>query len=392
MLLLIIGLILFISLILIHEWGHFIAAKRNGVEVEEYGIFFPPRIWSKKTKGGWDFSINLLPIGGFVRLKGESDSDTRKGTFGAAPLKVKIKIMLAGVVMNLLVAFGLLTFLALVGMPQIVQNQFTIKSDQHIAKQEVLVGYIEPGSPAEKAGMRVGDTLSAIATSSCFTDTNKTNNCSESEKLFAMTSSNSLPNATEQLAGQEVYVSYFRGGDNNIADLRTEKIQLRDRIVVEESRKQNQPKGYLGVSPTDYEMKRYTWSAPVVAAGTMAQFTGLTFKGLGTVIISLFQGDAQKASEQVSGPVGIFAVMRDGTMLGYQFILMIVAIISLSLAIMNVLPIPALDGGKVFVTLVARLFKKRLTEKTEAIIYGSSFIFLLGLLVLITIVDVNRFF
>src|SRR5690606_3602076 len=115
MLLLIIGLILFIGLILVHEWGHFIVAKRNGVEVEEYGIFFAPRLWSKKTKGGWDFSINLLPIGGFVRLKGESDSDVRKGTFGAAPFKAKVKIMLAGIAMNLVVAFGLLTFLALIG-------------------------------------------------------------------------------------------------------------------------------------------------------------------------------------------------------------------------------------------------------------------------------------
>ena len=82
--LLILGLILFIGLVVVHEFGHFIAARRNGVDVEEFGIFFPPTLFRRKTKGGWDFTINALPLGGFVKLKGEHDSDTEKGSFGAA--------------------------------------------------------------------------------------------------------------------------------------------------------------------------------------------------------------------------------------------------------------------------------------------------------------------
>lgn len=367
MLLLIMGLILFIGLILIHEWGHFIVAKRNGVEIEEYGVFFPPKIWSRKTKGGWDFSINALPIGGFVRLKGESDSDTRKGTFGASSLAVKIKIMFAGIAMNLLVAFGLLTFLALVGMPQLVDNQFTVSSNERIAKQEVLVGYVEPGSPAQKAGIEVRDQLLSIK-----------NNAGET---IDIAKADDLPRTTQKYVGQTVIVSYDREGavQQKTVTLRT-KDQLSD------------TKGALGISPTEYTMKRYTWAAPVVAVGTMAQFTGLTFQGLGTAISSLFQGDTAKASEQVSGPVGIFAVMQKGTFLGYQFILLIVAVISLSLAIMNLLPIPALDGGKIFVTLTARIFGKRVSQRTEGWLYGGSFILLLLLLLLITVVDVRRFF
>ena len=95
-LLLVIGLILFIGLVVVHEWGHFIMARRGGVEVEEFGIFFPPRLYKHKTKGGWNFTINQLPLGGFVKLKGEHDSDTQKGSFGAAPLSTKTKIMAAG--------------------------------------------------------------------------------------------------------------------------------------------------------------------------------------------------------------------------------------------------------------------------------------------------------
>src|SRR5471032_155894 len=113
--LLIVGIVLFICLIIAHEFGHFIVARRNGVEVEEFGIFFPPRLYSHKTKAGWLFSINALPLGGFVRLKGEHDSDTEPGTFGAASGWVKSKIMAAGVVMNLLTALALFTILALVG-------------------------------------------------------------------------------------------------------------------------------------------------------------------------------------------------------------------------------------------------------------------------------------
>lgn len=95
MILLILAFILFIGLIVVHEFGHFIVARRNGVEVEEFGIFFPPTLWRKKMKGGYDFTINALPLGGFVKLKGEHDSDTQKGSFGAAKLPAKIKIMLA---------------------------------------------------------------------------------------------------------------------------------------------------------------------------------------------------------------------------------------------------------------------------------------------------------
>src|ERR1019366_5517078 len=151
--LLILGLFLFVMLVVVHEFGHFIVARRNGVGIEEFGIFFPPKLWSRKTKKGWIFSINLLPLGGFVRLKGEHDADKRPGSFGAATLITKVKVMLAGVGMNLLTAFVLLTILAWVGLPQLVNNQYSIKSDAHSVKNETLVGAVENNSPASKVGL-----------------------------------------------------------------------------------------------------------------------------------------------------------------------------------------------------------------------------------------------
>lgn len=370
--LLIIGLILFIGLVVIHEFGHFLAARRNGVEVEEFGIGFPPRAWSKKTKKGFIFSLNWLPIGGFVRLKGESDATTEKGTLGAASTWVKTKIMLAGVFMNLVVAFGLLTVLAWVGVPKLLNNQFTVKSDEKVVLSQVRARYVEPGSPAAKGGITAQDQITSIG---------------QGNDIQYVRTSADLPKATEKFGGERVQVTYKHDGKTKMTT-----IELRDRATVEASKKTKEPKGYLGIVPSEYTITRSTWSAPVVAAGLMKQFTELTFKGLGTAIAAIFQGNGGKAAEQVSGPVGIVVVLKDGSLLGYQFVLMIIAIISLTLAIMNVLPIPALDGGRLYMVLLSRLFGKRLTEEMEERIVGSSFIFLLFLIVLITIVDVKRFF
>ncbi len=142
--LLILGLVLFVCLVIVHEYGHFRAARKGGVEVEEFGLGFPPKIWGRKLKNKTLLSINILPLGGFVRLKGEHDADTAKGSYGAASLGRKVKIMTAGVVMNLATALGILTLLALIGMPRLVEKQFVIASESKVIKQEVLVGYVEP--------------------------------------------------------------------------------------------------------------------------------------------------------------------------------------------------------------------------------------------------------
>src|SRR5215211_2696202 len=108
-LLLILGLVLFLLLVVVHEFGHFLAARRNGVEVEEFGIGFPPRAKVLTHRNNTIFSLNWLPLGGFVKLKGENDSDQEPGSFGAASLKTKIKIMMAGVALNVVAAFAILT-------------------------------------------------------------------------------------------------------------------------------------------------------------------------------------------------------------------------------------------------------------------------------------------
>ena len=385
-LLLILGVVLFISLVVVHEFGHFIMARRGGVEVEEFGIFFPPRLFKYRTKAGWLFTINLLPLGGFVKLKGEHDSDTEPGSFGAASLSRKTKIMAAGVVMNLITALVLFTIVALIGMPKLVPNQFTIKSDTKVISQEVLVTYIQPGSPASHIGLKADDQLISLQPAG--------------QATVKVINSDTLPKTTKRLAGQTVTLKYLREGRERQA-----KVTLLSPAAIAASQKTKEPKGALGISPTDFSLQRSTWSAPVVAVGLSAQLTALTFQGLGHALGGLGgliagavtgntaarQHAQTEASSQVSGPIGIFLILKAGSLLGYKFMLMIIAYISLTLAIMNILPIPALDGGRLWITLVARGLKRPLSAKREETINLIGFLVLISLIILISIVDVNRF-
>lgn len=387
--LLVVGIILFIGLVVIHEFGHFWVARRNGVDAEEFGIFFPPALYRKRIKskkGDYDFTLNLLPLGGFVRLKGEHDSDTEKGSFGAATTWTKSKIMVAGVFMNFVTAFVLFTIVALAGMPKLVDNQFTVPSDTKVVSSQLFVGYVEPKSPAAQAGLQSGDKLVAIQ------------GPGQTVKVDGATD---FPSVTKRFADQTVTIHYVRQGTDH-----TTTATLRSTEVVAASLKTDDPKGYLGIVPSTYTMQRSTWSAPIVAGGVMAQFTGLTFQGLGKALAGLggivagaVTGNGQarhnaqtEASNQVSGPVGIFFIMKDGSLLGWEYVLFIVAIISLTLAIMNILPIPALDGGRLWLMLGSRAVNKPLSQKAEERINATGFMVLICLILLITFVDVKRFF
>ncbi len=389
---LLIGILLFIGLVLVHEWGHFIVARRNGVKAEEFGLGFPPRAASRRLKSGLLLSLNWLPIGGFVKLKGENDSDERKGSLGAASLGVKAKIMLAGVTMNLITGLLLLSVLALIGMPKLItkenvgQDQFTVANDTHVIKQSVLAGAILPGSPANKAGLRSTDQLISLSDGAVSKQVN---------------TAEQIRQATKDFAGQRVDLFYKRGGH-----ISKQSIQLLSKKVVQDSQKTNDPKGYLGIVPTPLQIQRSTWSAPIVAVGLTKQVIVLTFQGLGHALGGLGstiaggvtnnhqarENGQDEASSQVGGPVAIGVGLWDSAGLGINFMLFLIALLSLTLAIMNALPIPALDGGRLTMMLVSRgLFRRPLTRSAEERIVGASFALLMLLVILITVVDIKRF-
>ncbi|MEX2007131.1 MAG: M50 family metallopeptidase [Candidatus Saccharimonadales bacterium] len=388
-----IGFLLFIGLILIHEWGHLAFARRNNVKVREFGLGFPPRAIAKKLKGGMILSLNWLPLGGFVKLKGEYDSDRRPGSFGAASLSAKTQILLAGVAANLVAGLILLTILALVGMPKILddrtvgQDQFTVASDTKIIHQDVRAGLILPDSPAAKIGLKQRDTLLQIESQG---------------QVKMLTKASDVSAATSAFAGQNAKISFSRNGK-----VLNEEVKLLSKDEVSESASSSNPKGHLGIVPTEVQIRRSSWSAPLTAVGVTYQLFELTLQGigralggLGSIIAATLTGNdlarerAQTtAASQVGGPVAIGAILWGSGSLGLNFMLMIIAVLSLTLALINFLPIPALDGGRLAVTLGSRLALKRpLSQAAEERIHGTGMVILLGLIVLITIVDVRRFF
>lgn len=371
------GLLLLVVLVVLHELGHAIAARRNGVTVEEFGIGFPPQAWSKKLKNGTRFSLNWLPLGGFVKLKGEHDSDKLPGSYGAVSLWSKTKILLAGVVMNWLAAAAIFTALALVGIPKILPNQFSVSQDSQIITQPVAVAAVAPGSPAAAVGLKQGDQLLAVAGRT-------------------ITSPESLYAATRDNAGKRVTILYRRAGTETAL-----QVTLRPSGAA--------ANGYLGAVPRQGQFIRSTWSAPVVGVGLTAQFTKLTFESLGNLVIDLVRGVASKFSSNaavrqagdkalsdanagVAGPLGILGVIFPAAkQAGWVMLLFLTGIISLTLAVMNILPIPALDGGRLFVTLLFRAIKQPLTKQREDKIHTTGFAALMVLVLLITVLDVGKF-
>ena len=439
----IVGLIVLMFLVTAHEFGHFLAARRNGVRVVEFGICFPPRAvaWIKDPKTGkwrrlkrseWEkskvtktvgvegkdastkavsdgsskelfekgmiFSLNWLPIGGFCQMDGESDADTRKGTFGVAKYWAKTKILFAGVAMNWLVAFIIFTVLAWTGMPEFLEGQFTIDADTRREAVPVQITSVAEESPAERAGLKKGDYILAVE---------------GQEVRYA----SEITDINQQHAGDTVHYTIQReGGSDSNCDCDdpldcpcSQSVEEGGRIDVTAQLNPADAEYLLGVTMASTQAKSYsTWSAPVVGAGLTLQLTGETFRGVGVMLGNLVSGVARlfsfddsvresgqealsEVKDSVTGPVGIIGVLFPSfTSAGPTNLAFLAALISVSLACMNVLPIPALDGGRWLLITIYKLRKKKLTKETEEKIVSRAFMVLLALIFIVTILDVVR--
>ena len=377
----IVGIIVLTILVVIHELGHGLVAKKHGVVVEEFGIGFPPKAWSKKVPNSIlgknvVYSINWLPLGGFVKLQGENDAASKKGDYGAVSFWKKTQILLAGVAMNWIAAAVLLSVLAAVGIPNILKDQFYVPADAQVISQPVELVGVSSGLPAEKAGLRQGDKILRFAGR-------------------PLDSAQDLATLAKQNAGKTVEVIYSR---QNVEHSTKVKIRANN----------DDRKGYLGASPSQLELIKASWSAPIVGVATTAQMSWITLQGLGDVVANGAQGLVMKLSfnkhdqavadqklatvgDSVAGPVGIFGIIFPAAeKAGLMHVIMLAAIISLTLAVMNILPIPALDGGRWFVSALFRVLKKPLTKEREEKIHGTGFMILMFLVLLVTIADIGK--
>lgn len=443
----VVGLIVLMILVIVHEFGHFIASRKNGVNVLEFGIGFPPRAvawikdpkthkWRRLKKSEWGannvaktvgmekssqkseksgkntknlaknaenqtallstknrdkiiqdgliFSINWLPIGGFCQMDGESAEDERKGTFGNASFWKKTKILFAGVAMNWLTAFIILTVLAWTGMPTFLDGQFTIEADTRVEQTPVKVASVHESSPAEAAGFQAGDYILKV----------------NDEDVHYGTD---IIEINKKNAGEEVVYKVLRKGE--------EGCNCDQNLDLTATLNSADAEYLLGVAMESSASLSYSsWSAPIVGAGLTLQITGETFKGLGQLVWNLITGVGRQFSpddsvresgreaietvgDSVTGPVGILGVLFPSFVsTGPANVAFIAALISISLACMNVLPIPALDGGRWVLIGIYKLRHKKLTKETEEKIVTRAFMVLLALIAIVTILDITRFF
>jgi len=340
-------------LIIVHELGHFLVARKAGVKVEEFGFGIPPRIIGKKI-GETIYSINALPFGGFVRLHGENDeggiTDPRRA-FLNKNKKVRVTIIIAGVLMNFLLAIvAFAVVYSFTGIPR------------DTGKLKVIA--VSAGSPAQVAGILVGDIVTKIGKD-------------------PVISSDGFIAKTAELKGKKTVFEVQRTSGDQTSPI---KISLTPR--------ENPPAGEGPIGVTITTMEIYypaIWQRPfygVYYGFKDALFWGQTIAvGLWGLIAGLFKG---QVPQDVSGPVGIFAVTTEAAKSGIMTLISFVGILSVNLAILNILPFPALDGGRLLFIGIEALTGRRVPTKVEGIIHNIGMMILLILLLMITIGDVRR--
>lgn len=346
-------LIVLSVLILVHEFGHYWAAKRAGVLVEEFGLGYPPRIYSKKI-GETIYSINLLPFGGFVRLHGEISEEgvtNPQRSFGNKSKKARISILLAGVTMNILLAIvAFATVYSFSGIPKVTEN--------------VRVIDVVPGSPAQTAKILVGDVVKKV-------DGEEVTTVSGFIKIVEDNKGDKLTIELERIKGDEKTL---------------EKVRITPR---EDPPEEEGPLGVV-ISSTEVYYPPI-WQRPFIGiyyGVKEALFWGVTMvTGFIGLFANLFKG---QVPQDIAGPVGIFALTSEAAKYGILTLINFVGILSINLVILNILPFPALDGGRLMFIGIESVIGRKILPKIEATINAIGMIILISLLVAITVHDVRR--
>jgi regulator of sigma E protease len=349
-----VAIVLFIvvlgGIVLIHELGHYLTAKALNVRVLEFGIGFPPRAKVLRSKGETLWTLNWLPIGGFVRLEGEDgDGADDPRSFAAQPLRSRLAILVAGVAMNIALAFVIFFLIALLATPVL----------------GVRIGSVETGSPAEGAGLVAGDEIASV-----------------NGERFDLFGGRSVPAALHENAGRPVAL-LIRHADGTEATL---SVTLRPSSQVDDKH------GALGVGNLSqtYEYAGHdVGTSASIAVNELTRWGGLILSGLGQLIGGLVTNPT--APPPASGPIGIAVSLADIFLsVGPIVTLYVAGILSVNLGVVNILPFPPLDGGRAAVLIIKRLFGARVSLRAERLTYAVGFVFLLAFILWISGFDIAR--
>lgn len=357
-----------LALIVVHEWGHFITAKKAGIRVDEFGIGFPPRAWTFFKKNGTDYTLNWLPFGGFVKIFGEDPQDVPEGhpdrerSLVAKPWYIQALVLVAGVGMNVIAAWLLFTVAFMAGVPASAEGtEGRVVSDPALTVLQVL-----KDSPAANAGLMVGDRITGIS--------------SQKNTVMELTPENVIT-FVEGHEGDSVLMSIDRGD-----------LQQTIEVIPQSGIVPGAPaRAALGISMGVVG----TLQLPVHLALYEAGIQTLQYFWIITTSIISFFGSALTLSadlSQVAGPVGIVSLVGDAAQFGFISLITFAAVISLHLAVINLLPIPALDGGRLLFVLIEAVRGKAIQASVAQMANTIGFFVLIFLMLAVTVSDVAKLF
>jgi regulator of sigma E protease len=364
-------------LILTHELGHFIFARISRVRVEEFGFGFPPRILGVK-KGETLYSVNALPLGGFVKIYGENgETPTLRpeasevgvptpkgvgnGSFGSKPILSRALILIAGVFFNLLLAWPALTTGYLVGAPVSLENNDI--SGGTLSNKGVMIVQVQEDTPAQNAGLKPGDYILRLAGDG---------------EILDILNVGAAQNFIARHASREIQISYLRGGK----EFSVKATPLKNPEA---------GKGSLGIA-MDYVglLKLPFFRAVWQGLKTTLSLIAMTARAIFVFFVDLFT--EREMLGQIAGPVGIAGIVNTASQSGFVYLLQLIALLSINLALINVIPFPALDGGRLLFLAIEFFKGKPISQKTSAIANNIGFTILIILMLLITYRDLLRLF
>lgn len=412
---LILGLLIFV-----HELGHFAMARKFGVRADEFGFGFPPRVlgwqrdkngklkffWRHKApfeekvkdpdsdkdkyiyenKGDTIYSLNLIPIGGFVKIKGEmGESPEDKDSFANQTAGKRSIILAAGVTMNILLAVVLLTFGLMIGLPQVVDE--TTPTSAIIREEKIQISFIQKESPAQEAGLKPGDIFLSI-------DGNKFSSIKQIQNHISSKKEGEVEIEIERLSvGEKLGViedKEERELINQESGILTKKVKVLSLAELFPDEGYGGTEGGIGIAMmktgfVSFPWYEALWRGPILTANWFKEIVLAFYYLLKNLVVN------HKASMDVAGPVGIAVLAKEVTKLGFIYVLQFAALLSINLALINGLPIPALDGGRLFFILIEKIRRKPVSQKLEATMHNIVFILLIVLMLLITYRDIVRF-
>ena len=338
-------------LVLAHEFGHFISAKKYGVRVEEFGFGFPPRLFSFR-KGETLYSFNLFPLGGFVRILGENGEDSDDpGNFASRSAFQKAVMLSAGVFFNLVLAAVIFAFVLWLGLPVDADDPLLQGKIENTAV--TVIGVVKD-SAAERAGIKLGD------------------------KMLGFNEIGQVQELIKKNVGKTTVFEIERGSERIILPASLPSSEIEEGVV-------------FGIAMARLGIVREPWyKAPLGGVRLTASAFWGTIKGLWRILGLLFSGNS--ISGMVSGPVGIFSIVSTTLDFGAVFLLSLVAVLSVNLAVMNLLPLPALDGGRLLFLAIEKIRGKPIPQRTGGLAHAFGFAILILLMAVITYYDVKTGF